>query len=202
MATITFPAVRMPSEFSMDLLVSQYASGSGETLSGQIVETLGAPWVFRFVWQQFDPEDTDLMRAFLDSMDGIANVTRLWNILRPTPKGTITGAPLVDGAGQTGTTLNLKGMTAGRTFALGDMIGRANRVHRVVAPATVDGAGKCALSIRPAILVGTSNEEVVTLDKPKAYARLRQNFNSFGSAAPLRKGWGSGLALEFIEVLP
>lgn len=202
MAVITFPAgLRLPSEFSLDLFNQQYASGSGETLAGQIVETLGVPWVCRMTWQQFAPADADLLQAFLDRMQGYKNLTQLYNVLRPQPKGTATGAPLTNGV-STGLTLALKGMSPGQTLVPGDMLGRANLLYRVTVGATVDGSGNCSVSVVPPIVVPTANNEVVTLIKPTAYFRLRTNFNPTSRAIPLQAGWLNGMTLEFIEALP
>lgn len=202
MATIAFPAIRAPIEFSLDLMNFAYASGSGETLAGQIVQTLGAPWVITMTWTHFSPAEAQIMQAFIDQMDGIANLTQLGNIRRPAPVGTITGAPLVDGAGQTGTTLNLKGMTPGQTFEAGDMLGRTNLLYRVCAPATVDGAGKAALTIRPAMVVATANEEIVTLAEPKTYFRLKNNFTPIVTDGRIGRHWARGVTLEFVESPP
>lgn len=77
----------------------------------------------------------------------------------------------VDGGGQGGTTLNVRGSSAGRKFLAGQMIsvihdGR-RYLHMIMAPAVASGAGKAALSVEPMIRVPYSNGAVIEVDEPK-----------------------------------
>jgi len=200
---ITFPTLRgRPIEWSFDPMPFVYASNSGESLSGQVIETLGTPWMCRMVYAHLDADDSDLMRSFLDRMQGLKGVTRLSDVRRPAPRGTITGAPQIDGADQTGMTLLLKNMTPGQTWAVGDYLEHSNTLHRTTAAATVDGAGKVSLAVYPPIISPTINNAVVTLITPSTFFRLRQNFNPLTTAAPLLPRSSQAVTLEFVESMP
>jgi hypothetical protein len=89
--------------------------------------------------------------------------------------GLFAGTPLVDGASQTGATLNVKGFTASTTIKDGDIFTIAdvydiNPINKqvygylkqfvVTADATADGTGDAALSISPSIVTSGGGQNV------------------------------------------
>jgi hypothetical protein len=70
--------------------------------------------------------------AFLLALRGQANVFQLGDPLAVSPQGSGAGVPLVDGAGQTGYTINLRGFTASAPNVLlpGDWIQIGYRIYR------------------------------------------------------------------------
>lgn len=85
-----------------------------------------------------------------------------------TPRGVATGSPVVDGAGQTGNSLNTTGWTAGQTGIMkaGDVftIAGDTKVYMVISDANSDGSGNATLSIEPTLLESPSNSSVITVD--------------------------------------
>ncbi|MBP8234453.1 MAG: hypothetical protein KAY22_19340 [Rhizorhabdus sp.] len=82
-----------------------------------------------------------------------------------------TGDGAVDGAGQAGTTLNIRGVTTGRKFKAGQMVsvvhGGRRYLHMLMAAGTASSAGKIALSIEPMMRVSYADGAVVEIDTPK-----------------------------------
>jgi hypothetical protein len=68
--------------------------------------------------------------------------------------------------------------------------------------ATVDGAGKVVLDVRPPVVVAPADGLVVTLIQPMAYFRMRQNWNPILKDISNPIGGASGITLEFVEILP
>lgn len=84
--------------------------------------------------------------------------------------GVLTGTPLVDGAAQTGNTLNIDGATASQTpwARAGDIVAYGNSIHMVTADADSDGAGDVALPIWPAIRNSPANNATLYVDPTAA----------------------------------
>lgn len=97
------------------------------------------------------------------------------------------GSPIVDGASQAGSTLNVKGMTVAYAFAKNQWISviTASRryLYRVTAATVVDGLGKAALPIRPQLRTPPANLDVVEVATPKieGYASVGDGAWSYGT---------------------
>lgn len=82
------------------------------------------------------------------------------------------GSPLIDGANQSGRTLNLKGLTPGYVFRKGQwlsMILSGQRfAYKSSVAATADGAGKLSVPLRTLLRLPTLNNAVVEIAEPKA----------------------------------
>lgn len=93
--------------------------------------------------------------AFFSSLEGIRGSVVIGDPLAATPLGIGTGTPLVDGASQTGQTLNTKGWTVSQTGILkaGDYLqlgtGGGSQLHLVLTDANSDGAGLAAFDLWP-----------------------------------------------------
>ena len=130
--------------------------------------------------------------------DGRAMVTRL---IRAKQEGArisipllgksqgIPGTPLVDGAGQSGTTLNIKGLTAGYTAKEGYWFNviQAGRyyLHKITATASADATGDLAASIFPALRVALSDSATVVLDDPKIEGLIDGNEQAWDISSDL-----------------
>lgn len=107
------------------------------------------------------------------------------------------GAPLVDGAGQQGTTLALKGLPPGVVIAKGKWLsivqaGGQRFLYQVAAEATADGDGEAGVPILPMIRRSPPNNAVVELAAPKVEGTVtfegaaRRAFASIGLTTGLR----------------
>lgn len=90
----------------------------------------------------------------------------------PQPEGGVgsPGAPAVYGAGQSGMSLTLGGLTVGYAFRAGQMIsfitdGRRYS-HMVIAAATVGSNGRVVLSIMPMLRVSPADGDTAEVEQP------------------------------------
>jgi hypothetical protein len=120
------------------------------------------------------------------------------------PQGTwpTSGTINVDGASQTGTTLNIKGLTAGQTgiAKAGDFFvaAGASKVYMVTADANSDGSGKAALSIMPKLVASPADNAALTYTSVPFTLALAEDMNEFGASSPA--GMTLGFELELVEV--
>lgn len=101
------------------------------------------------------------------------------------PRGVGGGTPLVDGAGQTGLTLAIKGGPLSTTnwLKVGDWIqlgsGSSTRLHKVLVAASTDGAGKATLDIWPRLRSSPADSAAVTITSCKGLFQLSSNATEY-----------------------
>jgi len=121
---------------------------------------------------------------------------------RETPRGTVSGAPVVAGANQTGNTLIIDGLTPGTTFLeRGDWIQvgstTTQRIYRLLSQATADSAGEASLSIWPQLRESPADGASVVTSSCKGVFRLVSRVN----AVEAREIPVFGLSLGFVEAI-
>lgn len=173
-------------------------------LSGQVqtVELPGARWTCELGYSVLTEAEAAVMRSLLVRMRGQANRLLLWDFANPTPRGTQRGTPLVNGANQTGSTLNIDAVTNGNTFLRGDMlsvqIGSPARPHLFMVVADVTAAaGAMSLTIEPPLPSAPADNAVITWDRPAAQFVLTDPAVAW-DYLPARQV--TNLRLQFVEV--
>lgn len=123
--------------------------------------------------------------AFMMGLRGQANVFQIGDPLAVAPQGSGAGTPLVNGASQSGFTLNTKGWTAGASGVLkpGDWLQIGYRLYRNLALANADGSGDAALSIWPSLRESPSDGDSIILDNTKGLFRLKTNARKWSETA-------------------
>ena len=125
--------------------------------------------------------DAEQWIAFLVSLRGQFGTFTLGDPTGASPRGSAGGTPLVNGASQTGGTLNIDGCTASQTGWLkaGDYIqlGTAGTatLHKVLADADSNGSGEVSLDIWPYIRTAPADDASVTLTNTVGRFRLASN---------------------------
>jgi len=116
MAVLTFPS-KVPNSAAFGLVSNTQAHISPLSKTVQTVELPGAHWRLDLSYHDLDQDDAAVMRAFLASLMGPAGRFYYGDADYQVrgPRGIATGTPLVDGAGQTGTSINIKGFTPSQT---------------------------------------------------------------------------------------
>ncbi len=103
--------------------------------------------------------------------------TMVWTIPQDGLQAAGDGMPLVDGAGQLGSTLNVDGLTVGYVIKPGAFISiitsSRRYVYQVTAEATASGVGEAALSIQPPLRVTPNNNDTVEIAAPKVEGLAR-----------------------------
>ena len=118
--------------------------------------------------------------TFLLKLNGRQGTFLLGDPAATTPRGTIAGTVLVNGAHAVrATALNLKGLTAGTTVLAGDYLqlgsGSSARLHKNLSDATADAGGLVTLDIWPALRSAYSDGAAVVYTGTKGLFRLASN---------------------------
>lgn len=129
-------------------------------------------WVGTLTFPPLDSEQRDAFDVFAARLKGPAGRFLYGHprYLARGPKGTAQGAPVIDGNGQTGNVLLIKGLTPNQPVALGfaDFLAYAlpgdnQELYRAVAPAAADATGRATVNIAPPIRNSPSDNEPVII---------------------------------------
>jgi hypothetical protein len=119
--------------------------------------------------------------AFLTSLKGSTGTFLMGIPDATTPRGAIGGTPVVSGAGQTGSSLDISGATGGVTDWLmaNDLIqlgsGSSATLHKVLADVNTSSGGTATLDVWPDIRTAPSNGATVTVTSCKGLWRRASN---------------------------
>ncbi len=196
---LTPPANPTPRRVDVSARVAAGLSVSPFSFAAQAQRWAGEAWAFRVEFPPMNDASAAAWRGFLLALSGTYG-TFLWGETgAKAPQGNWAGAPAVNGAGQTGRSLAIGGLTPGATVKAGDLFqlgtGGASRLHAALADATADGSGHATLDIWPALRASPGDGDVVVVNTPKGVFRL-------AAAPPFSRSmkiWG--LALDIVEAL-
>lgn len=123
--------------------------------------------------------------AFLALLRGRSGSFLLGDSSLPLPQGSVLGAPLVNGASQTGKTLVTDGWTASKTGVLrsGDWIsigsGLTQRLYMNLLDVNSDSGGNATLNLYPRLRESPANNAVITVNGAQGCFRLASNDRQF-----------------------
>lgn len=157
-------------------------------------------WGIRKSWQQMPRAIFMQYYAFLVGQRGQADTFTCVMEDQVTPQGTWLGTPVVNGAGQTGRTVALRGLTASQATAAkaGDLLKFAGhtKVYMVTANAASDGSGLANVVIEPALIASIADGEgLVTSSVPFTVALASDSLDT--SISP---GVFYSLEIDLVEV--
>ena len=174
MTILTFPAaVRRPSLVSWRPMALTQVHTSPFDGSSQTLAMPGARWRASVSWNNLPLASWRILGAFVASLGG-----RAGRFTFGPPQGwrratsTITGPVLVNGAGQTGSSLAVDGLpNSVVVFEIGDWISWPNaasrpQLHQITAQATSNGSGQATLAIVPPLRGSPADNAVVTTTDP------------------------------------
>ncbi len=187
--TITYP-ISMPdlqgmSSFSFQMKSVNAVVRSSFTLKSQVQTHQGQMWMASMGFPPRNLADSADWRAFLTSLNGMQGTFFIGDPLATSPRGSVLGTPLVNGASQTGQVLLTKGWTADETGVLlaGDYIqigsGSTTRLYKVLVDADSDGSGLSSLDIWPRLRESPSNSAAITTSSTKGTFRLSKNIQGW-----------------------
>jgi hypothetical protein len=161
--------------------------------------SLSHRWSIKLGYNNRSAAEYRQIEAFMDAQHGRAETFTV--VLPITPQGTWLGSPAVNGAAQTGYTLNLRGFTASQTGVVktGDLFKSANvsKVYRAVADANSDGTGLCAVTLNCQLVASPADGEAITFSSvPFTVASTSDNVETSYAAAMI-----GSMALELVEVI-
>ena len=163
-----------PTVVSFSLIPNTQKFESPLNRTTQTLELPGARWAAKMEYKNRSEADGRVLKAFLASLRGMSGRFYLSDLSHPTPSGTALGTPLVKGAGQTGTSLNIDGCTINQTAFLkaGDYFGVNGELKIVTATVPTDGSGNATIPFEPPIRTSPADNAVITLTNPVCTMRL------------------------------
>ena len=178
---LTSPTHVKPSNITFRAVNTVGLSMSPFTYQQQSVAHAGQRWECDVTLPAMSRADAEQWVAFLVSLRGRFGTFTLGDPVGASPRGSAGGTPLVNGASQTGATLNIDGCTASQTGWLkaGDYIqlGTAGSatLHKVLADADSNGSGEVSLDIWPYIRTAPADNASVILTNTVGRFRLASN---------------------------
>ena len=162
-------------------------STSPFTFAQQVISHQGQRWEVDVTLPPMKHADARIWLAWLAKLDGALNTFNLGDPLGATPQGSAGGAPLVAGANQTGSSLNVDGCSASQTNWLkaGDYIqlGTAGsaKLHMVTDNVNTNGSGAATINVWPAIRVAPSDNASVILTNTVGTFRLSSDMSTWSA---------------------
>jgi len=153
-------------------------SQSPFTFKGQAHAYAGQMWEADITLPTMKRSDAEQWVAWLISLRGQYGTFLLGDFVGGTARGTPTGTPVINGAGQTGGTLLIDGATtsvtgwlkAGDYIQLGSSSG--SRLHKVLVNADSNASGQVTLEIWPHLRSSPTDGSTVTVSNAKGLFRL------------------------------
>jgi len=201
MAILTFPNIK-PQQVRWGLRSHTRYFESPLNRSVQTVESPGAQWVATLKYTVLNRTDAATMRSFLVQLRGMNGRFYLHDHSMETPLGNPSGSPVVNGAGQTGNTLNTTGWSASTTGLLlpGDYIGigsgTTTELKLVTQQVDSDASGNATITFEPPIRTSPGDATSVVYNKPTAIMRVVNDEEIMWDVIP---GDLYSLTLECIE---
>ena len=195
----TLPTVSVPAQVQIRSMQPTRTSSS-HSLKDQS-RTRGAQrFGFKFVWPPLKRADWAPLYGFFLSQRGQADTFTATIPGMTAPLGTWLGSPVVNGAGQTGRVVSLRGLTVSQAAAakVGDLLKFAGhtKVYMVTADAASNVSGIASVTIEPALLAAVADAEAVTVNSvPFTFKRAADNFDSTMEVG----GIYAGLEADLVE---
>lgn len=201
---LAFPAGFVPVETDINIEPAVAFAASPLAHYGQAQDWGGRLWRMRAVFAAKSKGDAGAFLAFLSKLAGMYGSFRAPDWDHRTPRGSPSGTPLVNGAGQTGNLIATDGWTPSTTGLLlpGDVCGIGDRIHRLMQSVDSDGAGNANLWIDPPIdgdvRASPADNAAVTVTNAQGVWRLARNY----TPAPSDFNGVFRFTLEAFERLP
>ena len=187
---LDWPSNVLPSNVQFKPVASVALSESPFTYAQQTYSWPGQRWAADLDIGPLSREQGSEFRAFLLALNGREGTFYFGDPTATAPRGTAPGSPVVDGADQTGTTLNTSGWTASRTGVLlaGDYIqlgtGSSAKLYQVLQDVDSDIDGEASIDLWPKVRVSPTNGSALVLNDTKGVFRLTENVMPWSLEAP------------------
>ena len=192
---ITYP-LTFPSGIPIEKMNTQPLSAVGKSVSAfsfasQTQDYRGQMWTHTVTTGILEPDEADALEAFVLALNGVEGTFLFSDPSKVTPRGVATGTPLVDGASQTGLTLNTKGWTINVTGILkaGDQIqlgtGANTRLHKVLVDVDSDGTGLAAIDLWPRLRESPADSATIITNDCHGIYKQANNKPRFNKKHPV-----------------
>lgn len=196
---ISYP-LALPGMFRVARITLRANNTVGESASPfsaeqQLYVHAGQWWEAEIQLPKLARDDAEDFAAWLFSLRGKEGSFLMGDPSAATPRGSAGGTPLVDGAGQTGLTLAVKGgplsttnwLKAGDYIQLGS--GASTRLHKVLVAANTDGAGKATLDIWPRLRSSPADGAAIVVSSAKGLWMLASNAAEYDIEPAMQYGF-------------
>ena len=144
------------------------------SLQSQVQDWGGRAWAYDI---QLTPTEGADGRALSVFFDALAGAFGRFLFADPSIDQSVPGSPVVNGAGQTGETLSVGGLTpSALAFRVGDFFslgsGLNTRLYRVTADVTADASGEASLPIIPRLRSSPDDNAALEVVAPKVLLRM------------------------------
>jgi len=212
MSLTTWPSWLLPDSYRLEVIANTVSGGrSNFDRSEQLIAMPGARWAARLTFRGLDRAEHRDAAAFVAAQQGRVGAF-LWGPPAMPTRGTWSAdgtLPQVDGANQTGRTLNLKSLLPNRPAAFRpgdylsfvDLTGRM-RLHQVLGSAgqlsavASNATGRCSLLLHPPLRRSPADNTFLEW-VPTGLFRLARDSNPFEYAS----GMYADVTVEMEEVL-
>jgi len=175
---LSLPSNRQIASFRMNAVDLVGVSQSPFTGAQQVYRYTGQFWEADLNLRPMNREEAELWISFFLKLKGAFGTFLLGDPVAAIPMGIGSGTPLVNGAGQTGSSLITDGWTAGQTGILkaGDYIqlgsGASAKLHKVLETVNSNSSGEATLTIWPDLRAATTDNAPITVSNPRGVFRL------------------------------
>lgn len=175
MATLSFPTSPTGFRAHRFMLMSNTITFTSP-LSGtvQTLEFPGAKWGGVYTLPPMKRPDASAWQSFFVQLRGSAGRFFGFDPMAKTPRGVASGSPLVNGSGQTGTTLTTDGWPINTTGLLlaGDYFQIGSELKMITASVNSNGAGEATLTFEPPLRNSPIDNSSIIYTNPTCIMRL------------------------------
>jgi hypothetical protein len=166
MTTITLPATPKPQGMAWRLVQPAQNNISTWTGSRQVLPSGRGWWECQITLPPIvGTSNFNAWRSFTAKMRGAANDVQI--PVDPTAQSAIANTMSVNGAGQTGRTLNVDGLPNSTTVLnAGQFVTVGNQLLQLTADVTTNGSGQATLSFEPALRAAPADNATVEFKNP------------------------------------
>lgn len=160
-------------------------STSPFTFAQQVISHQGQRWEVDISLPPMRRDEASAWLAWLAKLDGTLNTFNIGDPNNVVPQGEAGGTPLIAGANQTGSSLNVDGCSTSQTNWLkaGDYIqlGTAGsaKLHIVTDNVDTNGSGQATINLWPAIRVAPSDNASVIVSNTVGTFRLSSDVSTW-----------------------
>lgn len=182
---LSMPTVIGMSQFRLQMRNAVSMTESPFTFRQQVQKYDGQRWEASVVIPPVHRETAEQFNAFLAALNGKFGTFLLGDPNATTPRGSVAGAPVINGAAQTGQTLNLRGFTPNSENVLraGDFIQLGSfstaRLYKVLNDVDSDVSGLASVDIWPRIRLSPADGDPIITTNAVGVFRLAENINGY-----------------------
>ena len=166
------------------------------------VETSSVPgdrWAGTLTYTNRSGAEGNILKMAVRQIRGRAGRVQIPMFEQLETAGTALGTPVVDGADQTGNTLDTTGWTASqaKVLAAGDFFSVNGEVKQITADVASDGSGNATLSFVPALRTAPADSAPLTVDTPRINCMIDTDGLDVQTSSPIIYS----LTVPFVEVI-